>query len=104
MSFENNLLAIAQDKLNFNNRKIYNLYKKLKDYEEDKNKKDRRKEQKCKWCTYMDKDIIVMNAFTTYVCKKCAKQGLSANSDVDMYCEECAKTLNVCKHCGSLMD
>ena len=86
------------------NRKIYNLHKKLKNYEDDKDKEKREKNYLCKWCYYIDVDKIVMNVLTTQICRRCAKPDFSANSDVDMYCIECAKELNVCKHCGSIMD
>ena len=98
MQKTDDLLAIAKNTLEFNNRRMSNLRRKINNYLEDNEKEERLKLNLCKWCYYMKVDEVVMNAFTTQICRRCA------TTDINMYCDDCAKTINVCKHCGSSMD
>ena len=70
----------------------------------DNQRQERLKSNLCKWCYYMEADEVVMSAFTTQICKGCAKTNIYGNSTRHMYCEECSEKMHLCKHCGSVID
>ena len=47
---------------------------------------------------------IAYNAFTKSHCDSCGTELISANSDVDKLCEQCAVSEGRCIHCGGVMD
>ena len=87
-----------------NNLRVLKMKNKLRAYELDNYKTERKEKNECMCCTYIDCDRIVMNAFTHSNCKECGHEMVFANSDIDKYCLDCAKKLNVCRHCGAEMD
>ena len=99
-----NLIHKGQDILKWNNKRIKNLHKKILNYYEDNQRQERLKSNLCKWCYYMEVDEVVMQAFTTQICKGCAKTNIYGNSTRHMYCEECSEKMHLCKHCGSVID
>lgn len=99
-----NLIHKGRDILEWNNKRIKKLHKKILNYYDDKERQERLKSNLCKWCYYMEADEVVMSAFTTQICKGCAKTNIYGNSKRHMYCEECAEKMHLCKHCGSVID
>ena len=93
-----NLIHKGRDILEWNNKKIKKLHKKILNYYDDKERQERLKSNLCKWCYYMEADEVVMSAFTTQICKGCAKTNIYGNSTRHMYCEECAEKMHLCKH------
>ena len=77
--------------------------KNLNKYDTDTKQPKRLKLQKCKYCYYMSNKIS-LQAFTTFICKNCSDEIIHHNSNVDKYCMDCAKELNICCHCGAGMD
>lgn len=73
-------------------------------YDEDRYKEQRKAEQLCRYCFYMNKDTFSGQAFTTVYCHGCGKQMTFSNTDTDNFCSTCGKKYNVCKHCGAEMD
>ena len=88
----------------FNDKNVETMKKSIEDYELDNKKKKRIKECMCKYCTYINNKMIVMDAFFTTTCDICGKEVVSANSNVDKICLDCAKKNNLCKHCKSILD
>lgn len=85
-------------------RKLQRLREKFFKYSNDPNIKERREEQICKSCFYMDSDVIRGEAFTTNACESCGAGLTFATTDIDCFCKECAVTNHICKHCGATMD
>ena len=56
----------------------------------------------CSKCNTYPK--VVYNAFTKSHCDSCGTELISANSDVDKLCEQCAVSEGRCIHCGVTMD
>ena len=77
---------------------------KLENYDVDSFIEERKVDCKCKYCTYIDTDKLVQDAFTKIKCRLCGEELIFANSDTDYYCLECAQKNNICKHCGAEMD
>ena len=94
----------AKEKLYFNRKYVEKMDKKIKAFMHDENREERLEKQLCKTCMYINNDIMVMDAFTHSFCKNCGKEMVFVNSDIDIFCPECAKKLNICKHCGSALD
>lgn len=85
-------------------RYIKQIEKELTDYLDDNSLKDRKKEQLCKYCTYIDNHKIAMSAFFDTWCAKCNTPMQFVNSDVNMLCKYCAVENNSCCKCGAEMD
>ena len=83
---------------------VKGMRQKLEYYDLDISVEERKANCTCKYCSYIDKDKVVMDAFTYSKCRTCGKELVSANSDTDVYCISCARENNVCKHCGAEMD
>ena len=90
--------------LYWNNKRVQKQKTKIKNYEEDLEKEKRLKRHLCKYCMYIDIDRIAGQAFTKSACANCGLEMTFPSTDTDSYCETCAKVLNICSHCGSLMD
>lgn len=58
----------------------------------------------CKSCYYYNTDRIGGSAMTTSNCINCGQEMMFSNTCVDILCENCAKELKACKHCGQKMD
>ncbi len=87
----------------WNKMQNHSRYRILQTYEADTKRHDRINTQWCKCCTYLDSHLAGQ-AFTNFTCKQCGKEYTHPNTDVNMYCYECAVKLDICKHCGSPMD
>lgn len=87
-----------------NKRHVEKMRKKLKDYDTDPNRIVRQGEMICKHCYYIMNDGIAGQAFCTKDCINCGKEMEFPTTDTDDLCLQCAKELNVCKHCGARMD
>lgn len=84
---------------------IESVSAKLIAYYSDPAKKFRQKEKHlCKYCNYFDTARIGGCAITLVGCANCGKEMSFANTCTDVYCDEYAEKLNVCKHCGQKMD
>lgn len=78
---------------------------KLISYYSDPNKKWRKEHNHlCKYCNYVNTDRIGGAMLTTVTCGNCGQEMTVANTCTDLLCDECAKELNCCKHCGQKMD
>ena len=104
MKTEKEIFEFADEQEKRHKSIISKFKKYMNDYSEDKKKIERRKHCLCKHCSYMNKYVVVQNAFVKTLCECCNTELIFANSDIDLYCEECAKKHNICKHCGSTMD
>lgn len=93
-----------KERLYFNNRLVEKTKKRMEEYDLDSNKKHRIELCECKFCTYINNSRIAGSAFTESKCTSCGKNMIFPSTDTDDYCIDCAKKLNVCKHCGSIMD
>lgn len=92
------------EKLYWNNNLVNKMKNKIKNYDEDSKIIKRKEKCECKYCTYINNDRIAGQAFTSSNCKGCNKKLDFPSTDTDEYCLDCAKKINVCKHCGSEMD
>lgn len=80
------------------------MAEKVAKYSKDPSEKERLEKNLCKYCMYSKFDSWAGQAFTNENCKECGKEMTFGTTDTDKYCDECAKKLNVCKHCGQIMD
>jgi len=86
------------------NKSLVELIRKnLFNYDNDTKQTTRIKLQQCKYCYYISNKIS-LQAFTIFICKNCNDEIIHHNSNVDKYCMDCAKELNICCHCGAEMD
>lgn len=77
----------------------------IRAYDEDKSKKYRLKEGLCKYCYYiMGSSTFAGQMITHANCHECGKEMVFPTTITDSLCLECAKKLNLCKHCGATMD
>ncbi len=77
----------------------------IRAYDEDSSKKYRLKEGLCKYCYYIIKGGTFAGQMITHSnCHKCGKEMVFPTTMTDALCLECAKKLNLCKHCGATMD
>jgi hypothetical protein len=88
---------------NWHDHYVVNLKAKINQYDKDSIKEKRLSVQYCKYCFYIDSSGA-FQAFTEFACKNCNKSIMHPNSNVDKYCMDCAKKLDVCVHCGAVMD
>lgn len=94
----------SKETLFWNNKRVEKMKKKISLFELDEDAVSRKKNCECKYCTYINSDRIAGQAFTHAICKTCGKEMIFPSTDTDLYCVECAKKMNICKHCGSEMD
>ena len=94
----------AENKKKLHDRFVEKEYGKLGGYSDDSQKDIRKEKQLCKYCFYIMIDGWSGQAFTNCNCENCEKEMTFATTDTDNFCIECAKKLNVCKHCGQIMD
>ena len=104
MKTEIEILDFAKEQEHRHTSIVNRYLKNINAYTEDKGQVERRKHFICKYCSYMNKDVVCQNAFVKTLCNSCNTELIFANSDIDLYCETCAKKYNICKHCGSIMD
>jgi len=76
--------------------------KRLDNMARDPKKSWRSEVQLCKLCSYSD--WVGGQMITTIYCAECGKEMTFPSTNVDMYCIDCARKLNACKHCGKPMD
>lgn len=77
----------------------------IKAYDEDKSRKYRLEEGLCKYCYYIMKGHTFAGQMITHTnCHECGKEMVFPTTMTDALCLECAKKLNLCKHCGATMD
>ena len=77
-------------------------YQNCKDIVEDPEKEKRLKQQLCNICYYGSRVGGAM--ITSKACESCGKEQTFSNTNTDILCQECAKNMGVCKHCGSDMN
>lgn len=77
----------------------------IKAYDEDKSRKYRLEEGLCKYCYYIMRGHTFAGQMITHTnCHECGKEMVFPTTMTDALCLECAKKLNLCKHCGATMD
>lgn len=77
----------------------------IKAYDEDKSRKYRLEECLCKYCYYIMRGHTFAGQVITHAdCRECGKEMVFPTTMIDVLCPECAKKLNLCKHCGATMD
>lgn len=77
----------------------------IKAYDEDKSRKYRIEEGLCKYCYYIMRGHTFAGQMITHTnCHECGKEMVFPTTMTDALCLECAKKLNLCKHCGATMD
>ena len=91
----------------FDDNFVDEMIRKLKQERLDNMVKDPKKSwrsevQLCKLCSYSD--WFGGQMITTTHCAECGKEMTFSSTNVDMYCIDCARKLNTCKHCGRPMD
>lgn len=72
-------------------------------FKNDINKEKRLSEQLCRKCFYIY-DNLGFSAMTKSNCKNCNQEMLFGSSLVDDLCKDCARKLNLCKHCNNPID
>lgn len=58
-------------------------------------------EGKCKVCYYLQAGAIAGQGFTQFMCALCNRGCLSATTNCDALCKECASKNGLCVHCGA---
>ena len=91
----------------FDDNFVDEMIRKLKQERLDNMARDPKKSwrsevQLCKLCSYSD--WFGGQVITTTYCAECGKEMTFPSTNVDMYCIDCARKLNACKHCGKPMD
>lgn len=77
----------------------------IRAYDEDKSRKHRLEEGLCKYCYYIMRGGTFAGQMITHTnCHECGKEMVFPTTMTDALCLECAKKLNLCKHCGATMD
>ena len=87
----------------FHDQMVEERRRAINSYDSDSGNEKRLEDQLCKYCYYMGKGFAGM-AITTVKCNKCGIEMTFPSTSTDKYCKDCAKELNVCKHCGAKMD
>ena len=98
------LLEKVQDETYW--RKKYTLEKidSAKKADEDSDRKKRLDQKLCKYCYYLQGEVIAGAAMTTSLCQICEKETLFGSTYIDKICTDCAKSHKLCKHCLSDID
>ena len=83
------------------------IIEKIKVERENNLKKDPKRNwrseiQECKLCAYSSQ--FGGQAITMSHCLECGREMIFPSTNVDVYCIDCARKLNKCKHCGNQMD
>ena len=73
-------------------------------YYADKDKKTRKETHMCRYCFYFNTSRIGGSAITSVGCANCDIKMTFGNTCTDVFCDECADQLKMCKHCGAKMD
>lgn len=94
----------AKSTRDFHKKVIERQTFKLLNYYSDAERSKRKNENLCKFCYYYCKDSISGQAVSMSVCENCKQSMVFPTTDTDVLCEDCAKTLHCCKHCGAKMD
>jgi hypothetical protein len=98
------LLKRAETNTYFNAKSIQHLRQKIADFDSDYKIYERKSKQLCKHCFYVNTGRFAGQAFTNRNCGACEKTMTFSTTDTDKFCQECAKELSICKHCGAMMD
>lgn len=96
--------AYAKMESNKNNNRVDELSASLLAYYRDDDKKFRRMIALCRYHYYIDTSRIGGAAITTTNCQYCNEEVVFGNTCAGVYCEKCAKQLNVCRHCGARLE
>lgn len=86
-----------------NNRKKEKAKKFFENIVNDSKREERLEYQLCKVCFYQE-DSFSLQVFHTVNCGKCGKEMIFSSSRTDILCQDCAKDVNCCEHCGAKMD
>jgi hypothetical protein len=71
---------------------------KAAEVQDDARRKERIKRHECKACFYIDR--LGGAAMTTRPCMGCGKDEMYGSTNTDVLCMNCARTHELCKHCG----
>ena len=82
----------------FNRRRMEDVIKLADHYNCDIDYGYRQSKKECKVCYYNTR--IAGQAFTDWSCQMCGKEDHWSNTDTPKLCTDCAKTDNLCAHCG----
>lgn len=88
----------------YNKSRIEETTAKLIKFYSDDAKVSRKAQHLCKCCFYFNTSRIGGSAITTRSCAECDIEMHFGNTCTDVFCNECAAKLSLCKHCGAKMD
>jgi len=98
------LLEKVQDETYWREKSTLDRINRAKKAEEDSDRKNRLKSQLCKYCYYLQGEVIAGAAFTSTTCTICGKDMMFSSTHTDGICTDCAKTHKLCKECLSDID
>lgn len=78
--------------------RVEEALRRARNIEEDAQKEPRLARQFCKACHYFTR--LAAQAFTTQPCACCGVSQTYSSSATDVLCMDCAKSHDLCKHCG----
>ena len=90
--------AFIEYKTEMQKHEIEMVLKLADEFINDPLRKDRLNAQECKPCFYESR--LAGNSATATKCACCEKKMYFGSTDVDILCIDCAKKLDLCKHCG----
>lgn len=96
--------AYARIETKKNNNRVDELSAALLAYYRDDDKKFRRMIALCRYHYYIENARIGDSEMAATNCQYCNREIEFSNFGADMYCESCAKQLNVCRHCGARLE
>lgn len=90
----------------FRKQYVEKMTSSLIQYYSDDRVKERKAKHLCRYCFYVNTSRIGGSAITTKTCSAegCDTEMYFGNTCTDVFCDECADKLKLCKHCGAKMD
>lgn len=77
---------------------VNDLLKTAREIDRDERKDERAEKQECRACFYMSR--LGGAAMTSQPCMSCHEDQMYSSTSTDALCKRCAKTHQLCKHCG----
>lgn len=80
------------------------LEARLGKYDSDFMQEERRAEQQCRYCFYVDTVRPSQRGFFKVHCALCDAVAIHDTADTDKLCRACAANEKRCRHCGATLD
>ena len=98
------LLEKVQDETYWRKKSSLDRIERAQKADQDSERKERLKQSLCKYCFYLQGEVIAGAAITKTNCVICEDVLTFGSTSTDKICTKCAKKYRLCRHCLSDID